>query len=143
MEVTQSVAREGVPKILDEFAVEVSDFGSGDWCIESNIVAAAQVDGDGHQRFFHREHHVTVSGDSAFVSQRLRERLPQTDTDIFRSVMGIDFCVAIAANVEIEKSMLGKQRQHMVEKADAGGNLAYSCSVDVKLERNLGFCSFA
>ena len=45
VQVEQPVGRHGLPKILDQFAVEVADLGRAERHLKDQEIAAAQVDG--------------------------------------------------------------------------------------------------
>ena len=51
--------------------------------------------------------------------------------------------VALAGNGQIKFSMGGKQGQHMIQKAHAGLDGAFSGAVQVQGQRNMGFRGFA
>ena len=53
--------------------------------------------------------------------QGLDQRLTEANADVLDGVMRIDVEVAAGLDVEVEQGVLGQQRQHVVEKADAGG----------------------
>ena len=49
--------------------------------------------------------------------------LPKTDADVLDRVMRVDVQVALALHAEVEQAVLGQVRQHVVEEANAGGDL--------------------
>ena len=51
--------------------------------------------------------------------------------------------IAARLDLEVESAMAGKQLQHVVEKADAGGNLVASAPVQVQPDADVGFCGLA
>lgn len=46
------------------------------------------------------------------------------DADVFHRVVFVDVDITFGLNREIEKSMLGQQLQHMIEKPDGGVDLS-------------------
>src|SRR5258705_111539 len=50
----------------------------------------------------HRHHRVAIALDTHFISQRLRQRLPQGECYVLDRMMIVDFEIALAGNVEIE-----------------------------------------
>ena len=81
-----------------------------------------------HQRLFHRQREVAVAANARLVAQRLLHRLPEGNADVFDRVVLIDVQIALGLDVQIDRRVLGQQRQHVVEKADAGRNLAVARS---------------
>ena len=53
--------------------------------------------------------------------------------------MGVHFEVAVAAQVEVHRGMLGEQGEHVVEKGDAGVDFGFALAVEIKRDGNLGF----
>src|SRR5262245_28705389 len=53
--------------------------------------------------------------------------------------MGVDMQIALGLNGEIDEAVLGKKRQHVVEKADAGLDRALARAVEVEGEGDVGF----
>ena len=79
-----------------------------------------------------------VAGDALLVSQRFGERLPQTDPDVLHGVMGIHSEIGLRANFEVEEPVLGEEGQHVVEKADSGGDRRCPRSLDGQLDPDVG-----
>ena len=50
------------------------------------------------------------------------QRLAEGDADVFDRVMLIDVQIALGLDRQIERRVLGQQREHVVEEADAGGD---------------------
>ena len=143
VQIHQGVGGEGLPEIFDEFAVELADLCGGNGDLKHEEVAAAQVEGRGDQRFFHRQREVAVAADAGFVAEGLLERLAQGNADVFDRVMLIDVQIALGLHVQIDGRMLGQKREHVIEKADAGGDVAVARAVEVELDVDLRFSGFA
>ena len=109
--------------------------GDANGDLKHQEVAAAQVEGRGDQRFFHRQREVAVAADAGFVAQRLlavpgrgRCRRPRP--------CGADR----RANrrrprpTRSNGRVLGQQRQHVIEEADAGGDLRLARAVEIQFQ---------
>src|ERR1700743_2436253 len=84
-----------------------------------------------------------IAGDPGDGAERLLDRLAERDTDIFCGVMVIDMKVAIRLHRDVDARMPGQQIQHMVEKADPGGNLGYACPIEVDGHLDIGLFGLA
>ncbi len=72
---------------------------------------------------------MAVPLNAALVAQRLLERFPDRDTDIFDGVMVVDMCVAVAGDAQAKPAVLAQQCEHVIEKADAGGGSRTCCGI--------------
>ncbi len=73
----------------------------------------------------------------------LLQRLAEGDADVFDRVVLIDVQIALGLHVQIDRRVLGQQREHVIEEADAGGNLALPGAVEIQLDADFGFGGFA
>jgi hypothetical protein len=105
--------------------------------------SATEIERDAHERFVHRQVKESVAANAFLVAEGLGERLTEGNAGIFDGVMKIDFDVALDFEVEIEKSVLGQQGQHVVEKRDAGLDVGFAGTVDIELEGNVGLTGLA
>ena len=53
VEVALGIGCESLPKVFDEFAVELTDFLGRHGGLEDQVTTTAEVDGDGSEGFFH------------------------------------------------------------------------------------------
>src|SRR5688572_33498443 len=67
------------------------------------------------------------------------KRLAHDNPDIFHCMVFIDVEITFGLNSESNKSMLGHQLQHVVEKPNAHVDLALSAAVQRPLDANVGF----
>ena len=63
--------------------------------------------------------------------------------DVFDRVVLIDVQIALGANRQIDRRVLGEQRQHVVEKADAGRDVGLARAVQVERELDVRFGGLA
>ena len=109
-------------------------FGVGNVDLKDQEVPAAQIERGGDQRLFHRQREVAVAADAGLVAQGLLQRLAEADAHVLDRVVLIDVQVALGLNVQVDRRVLGQQRQHVIEEADAGGDLRCARAVEVQLE---------
>ena len=139
VQVAQAVGRQRLPEVFDQLTVELPDLRGGERGREHQVVAPAQVDGAGHERLFHRQREVAVAADARLVAQRLLDGLADADADVLDRVVLVDLQVARGAHRQVDGRVPGQQREHVVEEADAGGDLRGAGAVEVQLDLDLGF----
>ena len=100
--------------------------------VDHRVGPAAQIDGDEAQRLVHRHVAVRRADDAGAVAQRPIERLPQADRHILDGVVRIHVQIALRLHGQIEQAVVGEQRQHVVEEADAGVHLRLAPAVDLQ-----------
>ena len=94
--------------------------------------AAAEVERDNGQRFVHGQHEIAGAIDAFSIAQSFRDQLPEHYADIFDGVMLIDIEVTGGLECEIESAMLGKELQHVIEKANAAADVVRAAAFDAQ-----------
>ena len=64
---------------------------------------------------------MTITAQAFFVADRQRHRLAQGDANVFHRVMTVNMQVACGLDVQVDQPMAGNLIEHVVKKADAGG----------------------
>ena len=82
---------------------------------------------------------MAVTADAAFVAQRGGDRLAKRDAAVFHRVMRVHFQIAVAAQIQIHRRVLGKQREHVVEKGNAGFDFGFPLAIQIEADGNPGF----
>jgi hypothetical protein len=80
-----------------------------------------------------------VACDTLFIAERLFEGLAKRNADIFNRVVLINLKVAFATDRDIEQSVAGQKRQHMIQKTNTAGDLCFTGSIERDAHRNIGF----
>ncbi len=57
--------------------------------------------------------------------------------------MRVDIEVTLGLELQVEQPVFGEEFEHMVEEADAGGNVGPSAAIDVEDKFDVGFAGFA
>ena len=86
---------------------------------------------------------MAVTADACLIAQRLRQRLPECDADILDGVMTVDMQIAPCLDRQIDRAMARDLLQHVVEKANASGELAGSATIEVDRYADLCFLGVA
>ena len=128
------VVAERAEKFLGHAGVEIADALLRERGVEREVRPPADVHRAEAERLVHRDQRVAVPLDARAVAERFFERPPQHDAGILDGVVAVDVPVAHRAKLQAEAAVHGERRHHMVEKADAGGNLHRAA---VQTERKL------
>ena len=94
---------------------------------------AGDVDRGLGQRLVHRHQRVAEAADAALVAERLGEGLAEHDADILGGVVEVDMQVALGPHRQVEQPVAGQRGQHVVEKADAGGDIGRPGPVEARV----------
>ena len=108
----------------------------------------AEIDYASREAFIHR--HITFAGkriprvetgaiaaNPFLVAERFQEGLAQSDAAILDGVVSVHLEVAFATQVQIDHRMLRKERQHVVEKRDAGFDQRFPAPVNVQFDKDV------
>ena len=77
------------------------------------------------------------------IGESLAQALADDDADIFRGVVEIYVQIALGPHLQVEQPMAGQCRQHMVQKANASGDIRAPFAVEAKGDGDRGFRSLA
>ena len=130
--------REGLEEFFHQLRVKCPDLFRWNLRLQAQAAAAGQVHCAEDERFVHGQDAAAVAADAALVAQRLAQRLAQDDADVLDAVVVVDLGVAGASQGQIKAAVLGKEGQHMVQKADAGLHLACAGAVQAEAKRDGG-----
>ena len=84
-----------------------------------------------------------IAGDPGHGAERLLHRLAERYPDILGGVVMVDVKVAVGLDGEVDARMAGQKIEHMVEKADSGGNAGHAGAVEVYRYLDIGFLGLA
>ena len=126
-------------EFLHQLGIEIAHFLRGDGQIPAQRGAAGNVHRGEHQRLVHGQNHAAIAPDAAPLAQRLIERAPQRDANVFRGVVEIHIGIAFAGEFQIEIPVPGEQLQHVVQKAAAGLHRVFPLAIQFQGERDARF----
>jgi len=86
---------------------------------------------------------IAVTADPGAVAEGLADRLADGDGAVFRGVVLVHMKIALDAAGDVDQRMAAELLDHMVEKADPGGDLIGSRAVQVDLHGDVGLVSLA
>ena len=130
-------AGEAIEEVGEEFGLEVAYEANLYLVVDDVGDAAGEVDGGDGEGLVHGHDEVAGAEDALLVAERLVEGLAERDADVFDGVVLVDVEVAGAGEGEVEATVAGEEFQHVVEEADAGGDLVDALAVDSELQRDL------
>jgi len=82
---------------------------------------------------------VAVAADAALVAERDGDGLAERDAAVLNGVVRVHGEIAGAAQIQIHRRVLRKQREHVVKEGNAGFDFGFSRAVEVEAEGNFGF----
>ena len=121
---------EGAEELLEQLGVHVADLVAGEGDRPGEEGAAGDVDRRLGQGLVHRQQGLAVAADAALVAERLAQRLAEHDADILGGVVEVDMQVALGLHRQVQQGVAAERRQHVVEEADAGGDLDLARAVE-------------
>jgi hypothetical protein len=139
VEIRAGMIYEAAEEILHQFRLKIAYHPDSNFVAVDQRRASAQVERDHGQRFIHGHDEVTRSVDAFAIAESFGEKLTQYDADIFHGVVLVDIQVAGGLQLQIESAVFRKQLQHVIEKADAGGDVVLSPAVDFQRAADLRF----
>src|SRR5206468_1560091 len=90
-------------------------------------------------RFVHWHQEIPGAVDALLVAERFVECLAESDADVFDRVVLVNIEVAFASELQVESAVASKELEHVIEEANAGGNLVGAASIDGKRKLDVGF----
>jgi hypothetical protein len=87
---------------------------------------------------------IGIARDAAHLAQRLAQRLADGDANILDGVVLVDMQIALGLRTVMSIRRMARQLiEHMVEEADAGGDIELAGAVEIQRYRDLGFLRLA
>ena len=138
-----AVDGEGLEEFAHQLGVEGPDLGRGKLGAEHQERTPGDIYGDARQRLVHRQQAIGVAGQPALVAERLFERLAERDADVLDGVVIVNMQIAPGAHRHVDERVPGELVEHVIEEADAGGDLGRAGTVEIDLDGDLGFVGLA
>ena len=95
------------------------------------------------QRLVHGKVERGVAGDAAPLAERLGDGLAERNAGVLDGVVVVDVQVALGLDRHVDQRVARKLLQHMVEEADAGGDIEAAGAVDIDGDRDRGLLGLA
>src|SRR5579872_1501597 len=128
---------EAVEKILQKLSLQIANAHGANRSLENQIRPSTEVDSGHGKSLIPRHQKVASTVDPFLRSERLAHGFTQRDHDVFDGVVLIHVKIAARAKVEIESAVTGEKLQHVIEKADAGGNSVTPAAIEVQSNLNV------
>src|SRR6266567_1834524 len=68
----------------------------------------------------------SVTSNPLLIAQRLHKRLAERKPTVFDCMMGVNREVALTAQLQIQNTVFGEQREHVIKERDAGTDGRFS-----------------
>ena len=118
------VIDQALEELAHQIDIEFADRAAHERHLEHQPGPARQVDHHARQRLVERHVGMAVAAHALLVADRLGQRLAERDADILDGVVRVDVQVALRLDLEVDHAVTGDLVEHVIEEADAGGELA-------------------
>lgn len=125
------VLRKRLEEFTNEFGVERTDLRRAESDVPHQEGATGKIDRSLCHGLVHRQINRCVARDATAVAECLGDGLSDGDARVFNCVVIVDVQVALRLDLHVDQRMARKLVEHMVEEADAGGNLRFSDTVEI------------
>ena len=122
-------AGQGHEELLCQLRVKGPHLLRGDVQVTAQQPPAGEVHGSEDQGLVHGQDTAAVPGDPPLVPQGLPEGVPQADADVLHRVVVVHIGVPPAPGCKVEPAVAGEEGEHVVQKATAGGDVAFPRAV--------------
>src|ERR1044071_4384985 len=139
MNVRLRATSEAIKEVGNKFGLQITDQVHANFCVDYSSGTSRKIYGRDAQCFVHGHDKISGAQNAALIAQRLSERLPQRDADIFYSMVLVNVEISDGSELQIECTVIGKQFQHVIEEADAGRDFVSAFSFNREPNENLGF----
>ena len=120
MKGNRRIVNQGLEKFSNQFCIETSDLPLPQGEMKDQKRASGKVNMNGSQAFIHGNEGRSISSNPFFLTQRLLQGAPHTDSHIFHGVVTIDCGVPFGLNRQIQETMGRKQGEHMIQNRNRG-----------------------
>ena len=134
---------DGMEPVLKKLGIHLAQTRLAETCLPDQKRTARNIDSDPAQRLVHRRIRMAVTDDSRLVTQRLCQSLADRERAIFGGVVLVDMQVTVDPAGQVDQRMPRKLFDHMIEKADPGGDIETTGPVEVQLDENIGLMGLA
>jgi hypothetical protein len=143
MDVGAGGLRKSLEKILGKFGLKVADALRADFAGDDAVRASAEIDRRGGERFVHRHQEVSSAQDAALVADSFGNGFAKGDAGVFDSVVLIDVQIALRFDMQIERAVTRDEVEHVIEKANAGGDFGGAAPVEIQTQTDARLVGFA
>ena len=134
---------ESLEELVDQVDVELPDPGTPEVDAVLDSRAPGKVDHHARQGLIQRHIGMPVTHDPLLVAQRLLERLPQGDADVFDAMVIVDMQIAFGTDIDIKTAMAGNLLEHVFEKGDSSIKIRPPTAIKIDGNANLSFQGIA
>ena len=117
--------RERTEEVFDHFGRQISDMAVLELGFEREVRTTGNVECTACKRFIHRKQEAEAA-DAALVAQCQPQRFTERESYVFDRVVIVDLKVSLGMKMQTNTAVHGDLVEHVVEKADARGNVIFS-----------------
>ncbi len=128
--------------MLKELGRHLADAFAAELRLPDQLRPSREIEGHLGQGFVHGQEK-TVALHAALVAHGLTQRLAEGESGIFYGVVLVDAQVAAGLELEVAAGVFGEKIEHVIEKSDAGADLAVAAAVEIDADADLGLASTA
>ena len=139
----KGVVHKALEKLKGQLRIKVADHAALEGHVHFQTGAAREVHHHAAESLVQRHKGMAVSAQSLFVAHSDGHGLAQRDADVFHGVVAVNVQVARGLDVQVNQAVTGDLVQHVVEEANAGGQLGLARAVQVDAHEDLGFFGVA
>ena len=125
------VEGEGAEELLEQLGVHLADLCTFEIDIPGQKGPARDIDRGLSQRLIHRDQRVAEPADAPLVAERPGKGRAENDAHVFSCMVEVDMQVAVGPDAEVEQTVAGQGSQHVIEKANPGGNVRRPGAVEI------------
>ena len=107
--------------------------------MQTQVRPAAEIDRRRRERFVHGHQEISGAQNAALRAQRLAHRLAENDARVLDGVVLIHFEIAARVEFQIHRAVPRHERQHVIEKRNAGGDFRAALAVEIQAHANVRF----
>src|SRR5579862_5060024 len=122
---------EAAEEVLDQFRLQITHQTNLHLVLVNQRRPSAEIQGNYRERFIHGHHEITRAIDPLAIPERFGDKLSEHYADVLHRVVLIDIQIAHRLQLEIKTSVLGKELEHMIEKANAGRDFVAAPALDL------------
>src|SRR4030095_6991119 len=128
-------------KVMNQLALQISHEAHLHAEVHDGVRPSAQIDGCHAEPLVPRHYAVPRAGDALAATERARHGFAERDADILDGVVLVDVEISLGADSKVEGAVSRHQLQHVIQKADAGGDVVAGVPFDAKAHANLRLAS--
>ena len=139
----RGVLRKRMEPFFEEFGVHFAKLRTRHVHAPNQIGAPRNIHTHARAGLIHRNNRVCITRDAAAIPHRFVERLAQSNAGVFGRVVRVNVEIPLRTKVYVHQRVARQLFEHVVEKADARGDVVGTGAVNVEVKGDVGLLSLA